>query len=81
MFVCLFVYLCLFMFVYVCLFSFLYFFSFQFFLQDTICTASSDGIIRICSVHPNKLLGVVGTHRHQPIEQIKLSRDKKYLAR
>ena len=49
--------------------------------EDTICTSSSDGIIRICSILPNKFLGVIGHHGQYPIEQMKISRDKKYLAR
>jgi len=47
--------------------------------DTTICTGSSDGLIRVCSIHPNKLLGVVGEHQDFPVERIKLSRDKKLL--
>ena len=48
--------------------------------NDTICTGSSDGLIRVVSIFPNKMLGIVGEHQDFPIEKIKLSRDKKYLA-
>jgi WD40 repeat protein len=49
--------------------------------DDTVCTSSSDGIIRICSVQPNKLLGIIGQHARYPVEQLRLSRDKRILAR
>lgn len=48
--------------------------------EDTVCTASSDGIIRIVSVHPNKMLGIVGEHGEFPIEGLSLSHDKTLLA-
>lgn len=48
--------------------------------QNTICTGSSDGLIRICEIHPNRLLGVIGEHPDFPIERIKLSRDNRFLA-
>jgi len=47
--------------------------------ESTICTGASDGLIRVCSIQPNKLLGIVGSHEEFPIEKIKLSRDKKFL--
>jgi len=47
--------------------------------ENTICTGSSDGLIRCVGILPNKLLGIVGEHRNFPIERIRLSRDKKYL--
>ncbi|KAL0212478.1 hypothetical protein RCL1_006104 [Eukaryota sp. TZLM3-RCL] len=48
--------------------------------EDTILTASDDGIIRVVSVLPNKLLGVIGEHGQFPIEQMSLSFDKSVLA-
>jgi len=47
--------------------------------EDTIFTGSSDGLIRVVQIHPNKLLGVIGEHEEFPIERIRLSRDNKYL--
>jgi len=46
---------------------------------DTVCTGSSDGIIRIVSIHPNKLLGLVGDHDDFPVEQMKFSRDRRFI--
>jgi len=48
--------------------------------QDTIATGSSDGIIRVCSIHPNKFIGAVGEHGEFPVERVKLSSNKKLLA-
>ncbi|KAI9292536.1 WD40 repeat-like protein [Neoconidiobolus thromboides FSU 785] len=47
--------------------------------EDTIITGSSDGIIRLVSVHPNDLLGVVGAHDF-PIERLAITKDKGILA-
>jgi len=46
--------------------------------DTTLCTGSSDGIIRVVTIQPNKLLGVVGEHSTEdfPIERMKLSRDR-----
>jgi hypothetical protein len=46
--------------------------------DTTLCTGSSDGIIRVVSIQPNKLLGVVGEHSTDdfPIERLKVSRDR-----
>ncbi|CAO3625149.1 unnamed protein product [Mucor fragilis] len=48
--------------------------------EDTICTGSSDGIIRLVSILPNQFHGVLGDHgEDMPIENLVLSHDKKYL--
>ena len=47
--------------------------------EDTILTGSSDGIIRILSLGPNKLLGVIGDHEEFPVEVIALSRDRQLI--
>jgi len=47
--------------------------------EDTICTASSDGLIRICSILPNKMLGIIGEHGEFPVEKIRLSRENYFL--
>ena len=41
-------------------------------IQETILTGSSDGLIRLCSIFPNKLLGVVGSHDDFPVEAMKV---------
>jgi len=48
--------------------------------EDTIATGSSDGIIRVCGIHPNKFIGAIGEHGEFPVERIKLSKDKRLLA-
>jgi WD40 repeat protein len=48
--------------------------------EDTILTGSSDGLIRVVTIHPNKLLGVVGQHEDYPADKLAMSRDRKYLA-
>lgn len=48
--------------------------------QDTVCTASSDGMIRIVQIHPNKLLGVLGEHGDFPIEVIRMNASKTFMA-
>ncbi|KAF1318667.1 Transducin family protein wd-40 repeat family protein, partial [Globisporangium splendens] len=45
--------------------------------EDTILTGSSDGIIRVVQVHPNKLLGLIGDHEDFPVEVLKFSHDKR----
>jgi WD40 repeat protein len=48
--------------------------------DETILTGSSDGIIRVLSIQPNKLLGVLGEHSDFDIERIVLNADKSRLA-
>eukprot|EP00047_Mylnosiga_fluctuans_P001972 m.222635 g.222635 ORF g.222635 m.222635 type:complete len:393 (-) comp10797_c0_seq1:820-1998(-) len=47
--------------------------------ESTICTGSSDGLIRVVGLYPNKLLGVIGDHDDFPVERIRLSGDRKLL--
>ncbi|ORX52438.1 WD40 repeat-like protein [Hesseltinella vesiculosa] len=48
--------------------------------EDTICTGSSDGMIRLVSILPNGFHGILGDHgEDMPIEQIKLAHDKRYI--
>ncbi|CAO3647458.1 unnamed protein product [Cunninghamella blakesleeana] len=48
--------------------------------EDTICTGSSDGIIRLVTILPNGFHGILGDHGEgMPIEQIKLAHDKQYI--
>lgn len=48
--------------------------------EDTVLTGSSDGIIRVVAIHPNRLLGVVGEHGDFPIERLAFSRDREVVA-
>jgi WD repeat-containing protein 55 len=48
--------------------------------EDAICTGSSDGLIRLVSIHPNALMGVVGHHGDMPIERLQKSHDGRTLA-
>jgi len=48
--------------------------------EELICTGSSDGIIRLVGILPNKFLGVIGDHEDFPIECLKLSHDNNLLA-
>ena len=43
---------------------------------DTLLTGSSDGVIRIVSILPNRMLGVVGEHDAYPVERLGLSHDR-----
>ncbi|DBA90662.1 hypothetical protein WJX77_010677 [Trebouxia sp. C0004] len=47
---------------------------------DTVITGSSDGIIRIVNILPNKMLGVLGGSEDLPIERLALSHDRSRLA-
>lgn len=47
--------------------------------EDIVLTGSSDGLIRAVSIHPNRLLGVVGEHEGFPIERMRLSGDGVFL--
>ncbi|GAB1601786.1 WD repeat-containing protein 55-like [Argonauta hians] len=48
--------------------------------EDIICTGSLDGAVRAINILPNRFLGVIGRHVDFPVENLSLSRDKKYLA-
>lgn len=47
--------------------------------EDTILTASSDGIIRIVSILPNKMIGILGDQEEFPIEGIRCNYNKDIL--
>lgn len=44
--------------------------------ENTICTGSSDGLIRLISLSPYTLLGIVGDHGNFPVERLELASDK-----
>jgi FOG: WD40 repeat len=48
--------------------------------EDMLFTGSSDGLIRVISIFPNKILGLVGDHSDMPIERLTMSFDKNMLA-
>lgn len=48
--------------------------------EDILISGSSDGVIRILSVLPNRMLGVVGEHSEWPVERLALSADRGLLA-
>ena len=48
--------------------------------DDILISGSSDGVIRILSVLPNRMLGVVGEHSEWPVERLALSADRGLLA-
>lgn len=47
--------------------------------EDTLLTGSSDGLIRVVTVHPDKFLGVLGDHEDFPIEKLAFTSDRKYV--
>ena len=48
--------------------------------EDTILTGSSDGLIRVVSIQPNKFIGVLGdNHEGFPIEQLQFTCDRSYV--
>lgn len=48
--------------------------------DDSVLTGSSDGLIRILSIQPNRMLGILGEHSDYPIERLSMSADKAFLA-
>ena len=38
--------------------------------EDTVLTGSSDGMVRLCTIQPHKLMGVLGDHGENPIEEM-----------
>jgi WD repeat-containing protein 55 len=48
--------------------------------EDTFLAGTSDGVIRVVSIHPNKVLGALGDHDHgYPIESLKFSANRKFV--
>ena len=47
---------------------------------DTIITGSSDGLIRLINILPNRMLAVLGGTEELPIERLALSHDRATLA-
>ena len=47
--------------------------------SDVIVTGSSDGLVRLVQIHPNKLLGAVADHGDFPVERIKMDHRSKWM--
>lgn len=47
--------------------------------ENTILTGSSDGVVRVVTIQPDALLGILGHHEGFPVEKLKFSGDKKIL--
>jgi len=45
--------------------------------EDTVLTGSSDGVVRLVQIHPDKLLGVLGDHDGFPIEKLQFNAGRK----
>lgn len=49
--------------------------------EDTVITGSSDGLLRVVNILPNKLIAVLGAHADDlPVERLALSADRAVLA-
>ena len=48
--------------------------------EDTLLTGSGDGLIRIVNIQPDKLLGVLGVHNGFPVEALRYSSNREYVA-
>ena len=44
--------------------------------EDTLLTGSSDGLVRLVQIHPDKLLGVLGDHDGYPIEKLQFNSNR-----
>ena len=47
---------------------------------DALITGSSDGILRLCTLAPNKLVGLIGEHGSDPIERLAWDRSHSIVA-
>ena len=47
--------------------------------ESTVLTGSSDGLIRVVALQPNKVLGIIGDHEDFPVEGMRCSRDSRIL--
>lgn len=48
--------------------------------ENLLCTGSTDGIIRAVNILPNRVVGTVGQHAGQPVEELALSHCGHFLA-
>lgn len=47
--------------------------------EEVLLTGSSDGLLRVVQVQPDKFLGVLGDHDGFPIEQLKFNADRSFV--
>lgn len=47
--------------------------------ENTLLTGSSDGLIRVVSIHPDRMLGVLGDHDGYPIEHLQFNSDRSFV--
>jgi WD40 repeat protein len=47
--------------------------------EDTILTGSSDGLMRLVQIHPDKLLGALGDHEGFPVERLYFNCDRSWI--
>ena len=47
--------------------------------EDTLLTGSSDGLLRVVTVHPDKLIGALGDHDGFPIESLEYNATRSYV--
>jgi WD repeat-containing protein 55 len=47
--------------------------------ENTLLTGSSDGLIRVVSIHPDQMLGVLGDHEGYPIEHLQFNSDRSFV--
>jgi WD repeat-containing protein 55 len=47
--------------------------------EDTLLTGSSDGLVRVVTVHPNKVLGALGDHDGFPIETLAFNANRSWV--
>ena len=48
--------------------------------ESTLVTGSSDGLLRVCSILPDKFIGVLGDHEGFPVEELELNSERTILA-
>ncbi|XP_061664405.1 WD repeat-containing protein 55 [Syngnathoides biaculeatus] len=47
--------------------------------DNIVCTGSTDGYIRAVNILPNRVVGCVGQHAGEPVEELAKSRDSRFL--
>jgi WD40 repeat protein len=47
--------------------------------EDTLLTGSSDGLVRLVQIHPDKLIGVLGDHDGYPIESLEFNSTRSFV--
>jgi WD40 repeat protein len=47
--------------------------------EETLLTGSSDGLVRLVQIHPDKLLGVLGDHDGYPIEKLQFNSSRSFV--